>query len=82
MTYNFYKMVLAKLGMNKELQEVLAGIFIVIFWFYAIVSFGLGAKLANNDKDCRVQSIGDVLTSPFYALVCNIGKNRFDQKIN
>jgi hypothetical protein len=82
MTYNFYKMVLAKLGMNKDLQEVLASILIMIFWFYAIISFGLGAKLANNDKHCRVHSIGDVLTSPFYALGCNIGKDRFDQKLN
>jgi len=82
MTYNLCKKLLARLGLDKDGQEVLGGIILVIFWLTALATFIHGAAVANNDKHCRLRSIGDVIASPFYALGCNIAKDRFDQKIN
>lgn len=56
-----------------------------VFWIWIVicgVGFLQGNQDANNPKDCRVFSVNDVILSPMYALGCNMGKDRFDIKLN
>ena len=58
---------------------ILYGIFLSL---YIICRLGYGIEVANDPKHCRVKSIGDVIIAPMYTLGCNIGKDRFDIKVN
>lgn len=64
---------------NWELLALLQGIFLSV---YIIFRFSLGVYGANSSTECRVKSIGDVIITPMYTLGCNIGKDRFDIKVN
>jgi len=55
------------------------GVFLSI---YIVTRFSIGISSANDPKECILRSIGDVLVTPMYALGCNIGKDRFEIKVN
>ena len=52
----------------------------IIGW--VIIRLSHGINVANDPAHCRVKSIGDVIIAPMYTLGCNIGKDRFDIKVN
>ena len=62
----------------NEVPYVLAGL--LVAWGITRFCFGMG--LANDPQACRVRSIGDIVIAPAYTLGCNVGKNRFDWKLN
>ncbi len=51
-------------------------------WGFIIVRTCIGLDNANKIEKCKVQSVGDVIIAPFYAIGCNIGKKRFDVRLN
>jgi hypothetical protein len=55
------------------------GAFLVL---YIVARLSYGISVANDPKECRLRSIGDVIIAPMYALGCNIGKDRFDIRVN
>lgn len=50
--------------------------------FYIFVRLTYGLADANKPDKCKAKSIGDVIIAPMYTLGCNIGKDRFDIKLN
>ncbi len=63
---------------NVELRWAY-GIFLA---FYIAIRLGLGIFQANDYGKCRIKSIADVIVTPMYALGCNLGKDRFDVRLN
>lgn len=53
---------------------------LIILW--ALGRFIFGVVVANKDEFCRMKSIGDFLIAPSYTIGCNIGKDRWDVKVN
>ena len=51
-----------------------------IIW--GLLSFILGVAVADNPDYCRMKSIGDFMIAPAYAIGCNIGKDRWDIRVN
>lgn len=82
MTYNFSKKLLAKIGADKDCQEIVGMLLTMCIWILMLIGFITGYSQANNEKLCRATNIGEIILSPMYALGCNIGKDRFDQKLN
>jgi hypothetical protein len=44
--------------------------------------FFYGAANANDKEHCIVRSIGDVIIAPMYTIGCNVGKDRFEVRVN
>lgn len=63
-------------------QDFFSTFYGVVLTIYMIVRLGMGISHANHPKKCKLHSIGDVIISPMYTIGCNIGKNRFDIKVN
>lgn len=53
-----------------------------VLTFYIFLRLSAGISDANKPDKCRLQSIGDIIIAPMYTLGCNIGKDRFDIKVN
>lgn len=70
--------ILKKLGLPDDMVPV---VFIIIFLF-SLLSLVMGIEDANAPNECRVNSIFDVIKSPVYVIGCNLGKDRFDLKVN
>ena len=49
---------------------------------YMIIRLGSGISDANTSGKCVLRSIGDVMISPMYSIGCNLGKDRFEIKVN
>ena len=69
-------------GVPTDASDIVAGYIVVIFWLYVIARVGYGLSDANEDTRCSIQSLSDVIVSPFYAIGCNLGKDRFLIKLN
>jgi len=54
----------------------------VCFIIWVVIRLSYGIQVANDPAHCRVRSIGDVIIAPMYTLGCNVGKDRFDIKVN
>lgn len=69
---------------NKKGSDLDApmGFYGVVLACYIIARLGYGISEANNPNGCIVRSIGDVIIAPMYTLGCNIGKDRFEYKVN
>ena len=53
-----------------------------LFLAYAVISFCTGIHDANNPEECKARSLFDIVKSPIYTVGCNLGKDRFDIKLN
>ena len=49
---------------------------------YIIIRLIIGYAHANKPDKCVVKNIGEVLIAPMYTLGCNVGKDRFNIKLN
>ena len=58
------------------------GICAFLFLAYAFVSFCTGIYHANKPEECKARSLFDIVKSPIYTVGCNLGKDRFDIKLN
>lgn len=54
----------------------------MIFCLFLIMQLIVGIIEANDPKECKVNSVLDVIVVPMYALGCNLNKNRFEIKVN
>ena len=54
----------------------------VILSCYILLRLSLGIHDANISYECRIQSIADIIITPMYAIGCNLGKDRFDIRLN
>ena len=54
----------------------------VLLVSYIIARFTMGIVDANNPNRCILRSIGEIVIAPVYTLGCNIGKDRFEIKVN
>lgn len=72
-TYNF---------LEDCFEEVTAGFltFFIFSWILYRLIFGI--MNANSSSHCIVRSIGDIIIAPMYTLGCNIGKDRFEIRVN
>ena len=66
---------------DSESRDMITWFAFIIVWVFVIGRTWYGIAYANDPKHCHVKSIGDVLVSPFYAIGCNIGKDRFDESL-
>ena len=67
--------------MNKHSNP--CGVFIVIALVtFIILRTGAGLVNANKSEYCIVRSYGDIIVAPFYAIGCQIGKDRFNYRLN
>ena len=66
---------------NKVYNDGAILIFIFVF-LWVVGRFTFGAFNANNPRYCRMKSIGDFLIAPSYTIGCNIGKDRWDIRVN
>lgn len=69
-------------GYNSSEPHPLAITWGIVLLTYIVIRFGIGYQNANNDNDCIIRSVGDVIITPMYALGCNMGKDRFEIKLN
>ncbi len=66
---------------NKKYNNAAVTIFLfIVTWGFGRFMFGL--SVANDPDHCRMKSIGDFLIAPMYTIGCNIGKDRWDIKVN
>ncbi len=49
---------------------------------WTVGRFTYGLLNANSLDHCRIRSIGDAIVTPMYAIGCNVGKDRFDIRVN
>lgn len=63
-------------------DEYFIGFVFAIFIFYSLISFCLGIYHANIPEECKARSLFDIVKSPIYTVGCNLGKDRFDIKLN
>ena len=63
-------------------KVVAATVYGFILALYIIIRFSMGISDANLKNKCRLRSLANVINSPMYALGCNLGKHRFDIKVN
>lgn len=54
----------------------------IIMSLYIIIRLGAGINHANDSKHCTARSIADVIVAPVYTIGCNLGKDRFEIKLN
>lgn len=73
---------LLKIGFEPDFAEVLISTIKIFFTIFIVLQFIWGIAVANDSNKCKVNSFFDVLTMPSYALGCNLGKNRFEFKLN
>ncbi len=66
----------------RDNEQYLSYIYELILVFYIAMRLTTGLHEANNPKGCILKSIGDVIITPMYALGCNIGKDRFEIRVN
>ena len=66
---------------DKNDLDCATGLTCMIVYAFIIIRTGMGYEGANNTRECRVESIGDIVMAPFYALGCNLGKKRFKQSL-
>lgn len=70
---------------NPPDDQVAAGVatlFTCIFLYGFIIGrTWYGIYKANNPSECHVKSIADIIVAPFYALGCNIGKDRWNKSL-
>jgi len=69
-------------GVEEDVSGFLSWIVTILFCFFVVVRVIEGVNEANDDKDCIVYSMSDVIISPFYAIGCQLGKNRFKVRLN
>lgn len=81
-----YKKLCKMFGLNEIDSmgqfQVFPVLIIVGIILYGASRLGYGIYNANDMSKCRVKSIGDVLIVPSYALGCQIGKDRFNVRLN
>lgn len=49
---------------------------------FAVIRLGLGFSGANDPNECVVRTYGDVIIAPFYFVGCQLGKERFNYRLN
>lgn len=75
----------AKKKTNGEYDE---GVYITAGFIFAFIILWTGGRLAygisvaNDPQECRMRSIGDFIIAPMYTVGCNIGKDRWNIKVN
>lgn len=85
MNYKLAKKLVIKFGMDKDDDlntPMVAIVFMIIFYTYVVINLYSGYNDANAEPKCKVQNIGQILVSPIYAIGCNLGKNRFNKRLN
>lgn len=69
-------------GMDDEGSTIFSWFLTVTIYCVMIGCFINGLDKANDPKECRVTSIANTVLSFPYALGCNVGKDRWNIKIN
>lgn len=64
---------------TDNIIPILYGTLLSVYIFIKLI---LGLTHANIKSECLVRSIGDVMLAPVYTIGCNLGKDRFNIKLN
>lgn len=78
----FIEKSLSNAGMDREGSEIISWFITVIIYGIMIACLGVGLSNSNDPKECRVTSIANTVLSFPYVLGCNLGKDRWNIKIN
>jgi hypothetical protein len=68
-------------SLDDDCYEIFPLVIVVCVWLFILLRTGYGIAVANDKDECIVNSYADIVVAPFYALGCNLGKDRFDQSL-
>jgi len=73
---------LVNLGIEDFIADIFSWYITIFIMGFFIFRVGIGMHNANEDGECIVRRVNDILISPFYAPGCNMAKNRCEYKLN
>jgi len=83
MTYAIAEKIMKKIGINEGAAlEVLSVLLLIVTWLFLVIRLGMGVHDSNKPNKCIVKNFNDIIISPVYAIGCNLGKDRFNKRLN